>query len=73
MHSRETANGLELSGAAELLHPILALRLRPLQRVVSRHFALDKTGAYSWPFAAGATGSFTNRPQWPAFQQNRII
>jgi hypothetical protein len=27
-------NGLELSGAARLLHPILALRLRPLQRVV---------------------------------------
>jgi hypothetical protein len=27
-------NGLELSSAARLLHPILTLRLRPLQRVV---------------------------------------
>jgi hypothetical protein len=27
-------NGCELSGAAKLLHPVFALRLRPLQRIV---------------------------------------
>ena len=33
---KNRSNGCELSGAANLLHPILALRLRPLHRPVSR-------------------------------------
>jgi hypothetical protein len=40
-------NGLELSGAARLLHPILALRLRPLQRVVGPPGYIDgQTGQH---------------------------
>jgi hypothetical protein len=32
--------------------------------------ALNKTGALSWAFAAGETGSFTYRLECPAFQRN---
>ena len=39
-HDAVRPNGIELSGAADLLHLILALRLRPLQRIVRQKLSL---------------------------------